>query len=221
MVKPRKGWKPARRILHPTIVRTYFLTLPLLVAGVVGAQPPGGDLVTTLFAFDANKDGKLSKDEVPERMQGIFARADADKDGFITREELTKATAGQERRGEGGPPMDMLFRAIDKNQDGVLSKEEIAGAAAALQTLDKNGDGQLTQDEVRPQMRGGRGGNPQEMISRMFEENDKNHDGKLSKAEMPERMAEMFDRADEDKDGFVTREELGKMMMNGMGRRRE
>ncbi len=35
------------------------------------------DIGGTLFTFDANKDGKLTKEEVPERMQGIFYRADA------------------------------------------------------------------------------------------------------------------------------------------------
>jgi Ca2+-binding EF-hand superfamily protein len=208
-------------------VRTILLTLTLLGLGVAQAQT-ADDMVTTLFAYDANKDGKLSKEELPERMQGIFARADTNKDGFLTKDEVRAAMASQQPRrmeggGErGGPPMDMLFRAIDKNGDGILSKEEIANASAALQTLDKNGDGQLTQDEVRPQMRGGgRGGNPQEMISRMFEENDKNHDGKLSKAEMPERMAEMFDRADTNGDGFLTKEELGKLFETMGGRRRE
>ena len=35
-------------------------------AGAAG----GDDLVNTLFSFDENQDGKLSKSEVPERMQG-------------------------------------------------------------------------------------------------------------------------------------------------------
>ena len=176
-----------------------------------GAVSP--DLVNTLFSFDENKDGKLSKAEVPERMQGIFLRADADHDGLLTRDELTKATVAQDRRAPGGPPPDLVFRALDKDDDGVLSPSEIAGAAAALKILDKNGDGVLNEQELRP-MRGpggpgGRGG-PGEMINHMFEENDANHDGQLSKAEMPERMREMFERADLNQDGFVTRDELTK-----------
>jgi collagen type III alpha len=73
----------------------------------------------------------------------------------------------------------------------------------------------LTADEVRPQFRGGeRGGGD---MNRMFEAWDRNHDGKLSKSEMPERMQEMFERLDANKDGFVSKEEMGAMM----GRRRE
>jgi Ca2+-binding EF-hand superfamily protein len=181
------------------------------------------DLVNTLFALDENKDGKLSKEEVPERMQGIFVRADADHDGFLTREELTKATAAQDRAGRsGGPPPDLVFRALDTDQDGTLSATEIAGATSALKTLDKDGDGALSGQELRPlRGPGGPGGrDPREMINHLFEENDANHDGQLTRAEMPERMQEMFERADLNKDGVVTKEEMAKAFEN-MGPRRQ
>ena len=42
------------------------------------------------MARDQNEDGKLSEDELPERMRRVFGRADADKDGFVTKAELTK-----------------------------------------------------------------------------------------------------------------------------------
>jgi Ca2+-binding EF-hand superfamily protein len=74
--------------------------------------PAGGDinqeLVDTLMGFDENKDGKLTISEVPERMQGIFTRSDANKDGSLTREELTAAAktassnpVSNDRGGEG------------------------------------------------------------------------------------------------------------------------
>lgn len=192
---------------------------PQTLLAVNQAQGGSTDLVDTLFSFDENKDGTLTKAEVPERMQGIFARADANGDGVLTRDEVTKATAAQGARGPGreGPP-DPVLRALDTDRDGVLSAAEISGSAAALQTLDKNGDGVLSPDELRPMMGGMR--DPQQMINRMFEENDTNHDGKLSKAEMPERMQEMFARADADQDGFVTKDEMAKAFANMGGRRR-
>ena len=55
---------------------------------------PGGptadpeEMVKTLMAFDKNGDGKLSKDELPERMQGMFERGDTNKDGFLTPDEI-------------------------------------------------------------------------------------------------------------------------------------
>ncbi len=60
-----------------------------------------GDLVETMMHFDRNGDGKLDRSEVPERMQGLFDRADSNKDGLLTPEEirtLAKAQALQVHR---------------------------------------------------------------------------------------------------------------------------
>ena len=52
-------------------------------------------LLTRMMQFDENKDGKLTKAEVTdERLQRLFARADADHDGVVTRQELTALAAG-------------------------------------------------------------------------------------------------------------------------------
>ena len=61
----------------------------------------------TFEAFDKNKDKKLTADELPERMKAMIGRADADKDGSITEEELEKLvekeTPPPASRPEGGP----------------------------------------------------------------------------------------------------------------------
>ena len=68
------------------------------------------------MTFDANGDGRLARTEVPERMQGLFDRADTNKDGVLTSDELTRLADAQQQsaaqgqaqgRGEfgrGGPP---------------------------------------------------------------------------------------------------------------------
>jgi len=68
-----------------------------------GGQPPGGGkkgsatkgedavaaAVAKMFEFDANKDGKLTKEEITdERLHALFDRA-ANKDGVVTKESLT------------------------------------------------------------------------------------------------------------------------------------
>lgn len=68
------------------------------------------NIVDRMMAFDKNKDGKLSKDEISDRrLLRMFERADADKDGVVTKEELTAMAvrmAGENDgpRGGFGPP---------------------------------------------------------------------------------------------------------------------
>lgn len=50
---------------------------------------------------DKDGDGKLSEVEAPEQMKANFAEIDADKDGFVTAEEMAARFA---RRQEGGGP---------------------------------------------------------------------------------------------------------------------
>ncbi len=79
--------------------------------GKVPAKPSGGfgqiDPEQVFKALDANKDGQISKDELPERMADRLILADTNRDGSISQEELTKLfklmqAAGVGRGGQGG-----------------------------------------------------------------------------------------------------------------------
>jgi hypothetical protein len=69
-----------------------------------GGGPPGGEGGSRRGRFferlDANGDGALSKDEMPERMREHMMVADTNKDGKVTREELDAAR----ERGDLRPP---------------------------------------------------------------------------------------------------------------------
>lgn len=62
------------------------------------------EVLASLMGFDKNADGKLTADELPERMKNIIARADTDKDGAATKEELTKFLASQNSNREPNGP---------------------------------------------------------------------------------------------------------------------
>ncbi len=53
---------------------------------------------------DKNSDGKLTKDELPERFAERMMRADANGDGALTKEELEQARRNRRNRGGDGPP---------------------------------------------------------------------------------------------------------------------
>lgn len=56
--------------------------------------PPGKEMMARMFEqHDADKDGNLSGDEIPERMQQKLARIDENGDGDIDKSELEKAMA--------------------------------------------------------------------------------------------------------------------------------
>jgi hypothetical protein len=61
------------------------------------------DIVERLLAFDKNKDGKITKEELPERMQDLIARGDTNKDGALDKDEVRKLAEdlARERTGRG------------------------------------------------------------------------------------------------------------------------
>jgi Ca2+-binding EF-hand superfamily protein len=136
--------------------------------------------------------------------------------------------AGQNRGFDGGGPGSRLASALDADRDGVISGAEISASSGALKALDGNGDGRLTGDELRPAFgpggprgdggRRGRGGDNEgaggspaasaDDLAETLMAFDRNSDGKLDRAEVPERYQGLFDRGDANKDGALTRDEL-------------
>ncbi len=57
-----------------------------------GAAAPNPDQM--FEQYDTNKDGKLSKEELPEQLRDFFDTVDTDGDGFISKDELRAAVGG-------------------------------------------------------------------------------------------------------------------------------
>lgn len=79
---------------------------------VATEPPPGGPggrggralgidaMVERILSFDKNNDGKVTKDELPERMQDLIAKGDTNKDGALDRDEIKKLAAELRRDDE-------------------------------------------------------------------------------------------------------------------------
>lgn len=206
--------------------------------------PPGGFqniAPKEIFArLDKDGNGKIEKDEIPERMKENLGRVDSNSDGAVDLAEFEKVAqffggrrpegapggAAEGRPNAGGPgPFMAVVRALDADGDGELSASEIADATKALAKLDKNGDGKLTRDEIGPPAglrpegrpaagapgaRPGAGAFAEQFLARL-KEADKNGDKKISKEEAPDRLKENFDRIDTNSDGQLDESELKTM----------
>jgi len=164
-----------------------------------------GDPAQMLERFDENKDGKLAKAELPERMAERMMESDLDKDGFITLEELKKAETA--RRTENAK---RTLERFDANKDGKISKEELPERGRErLINLDTNKDGVITLEELAAP-----GGvaptpstdtrSPDQILARL----DANKDGKLTGEEIPGYMRRRMEQFDKNGDGEITRDEI-------------
>ena len=98
-------------------------------------------------AFDANADGKVSKDEFLAKRPG-FDKVDANHDGTVTQDEVKAMPAVQTKGGTGST----FMAHFDADKDGkVTSSEYDAKRTKFFDTLDKNKDGMIDQSEFHAQ----------------------------------------------------------------------
>lgn len=163
-------------------------------------MPSFGDL-------DKNKDKKISRDEFPGMLPPqAFDRLDENKDGFIDEEEFGRSRG----RMMGGPRSgETLTKYMDANRDSKVSRDEFAKITQIFDALDADKSGDLSQEELnrffqainetQTQATGGVD------VNNLFQNTDKNKDGKLTTDEMTDER--LFKALDLNKDGSVPRDE--------------
>ncbi len=133
-----------------------------------GMMQPGGPgaMLERMLGMDTDKDGKLSAEELPERMKPMLERSDANKDGFLDRAELeAMASQRMQQPGQGGPEggrppggnpaefIGQMMERADQNKDGKLGGEELPPfLREQMAALDKNGDGAIDREELQSGM---------------------------------------------------------------------
>ncbi|MEO8724002.1 MAG: calcium-binding protein [Sphingobium sp.] len=177
-----------------------------------------------------DQDKPIKRADVSAMVKEKFAKADANKDGVITIDEMKSA-----RDAKASEWRVHRFDKIDGNKDGMISRAEfdaahMGGDGPGHDMADKpdhDGDGPgMEMDHGgmghRPGMGRGMGG---KMGAMFFARADSNHDGKLTLAEANSAALMIFDKVDTNKDAVVTpaekqafHEKMRAMMAAGKGR---
>ncbi|HTN77178.1 MAG TPA: EF-hand domain-containing protein, partial [Pirellulaceae bacterium] len=177
--------------------------------------------------LDKNQDGVVAPDEVEGEGKGLFERmlrnADANKDGKLSKDEFAKGLQARPApENAARPGIEEILTRIDKNGDGKVSKDEAPERlAAGFERLDTNGDGTLDKAELgkmfqvamqRPGGAGGQpgpGGPPPEMAAgrMVLKALDADGNGELSASEIAD-SAKILAKFDTNSDGKIAKEEL-------------
>jgi EF hand len=95
-------------------------------------------IVERIMAFDKNKDGKVTKDELPERMQDLIAQGDTNKDGALDKDEVKKLATKIANEGPRGLGALGRFGGRGGPGDGFRGgRGGVEGALADLKLSDK------------------------------------------------------------------------------------
>lgn len=96
---------------------------------------------------DANQDGRISRQEWTALRSARFERADRNRDGQLSADDVPAMMRGR-GRGRAGQ-LDQVIAAADQNGDGRVSREEFVSGTRLFEGLDKDRDGSIDAEELK------------------------------------------------------------------------
>jgi Ca2+-binding EF-hand superfamily protein len=103
----------------------------------------GGMMRQMMERYDANKDGKLTQQEIDDNRTQWFARFDADQNGSLSLKEFEALWLEAHRQ-----EMIREFQRLDPNGDAAVSLEEYKEPLSRIVAdRDRNGDGVLSKED--------------------------------------------------------------------------
>jgi hypothetical protein len=191
-----------------TMIRKFMTTVALgslFVGGLAAshlafaqADAPHGRMGRGGPMADLDKDGNLTRAELTQALTARFAKMDTNGDGKVTKEE---------REAQRAARIDARFAKIDTDGNGQISKAEFAASQQWHMDGGRRGPGGPDGGpDGGPHMRGphkrGPGGG---MMGGGFGgRGDANKDGTITREEFMAGPLAMFDKMDTNKDGVVT-----------------
>ncbi len=181
--------------------------------------------------LDANNDGALEEDEIPDAAANEFSidNLDTDDDGKLTFEEINSAQPGPQPiwnaqvRARGAEFPDGIFAWLDANHDQFLSTREILNSEARLRQCSPPGQAIkpiaipdtfaiqfMHADPLQDQQNFQFSSIPQVPSGdwpRWAQNMDVNRDGEISELEFP-GSASQFQKLDSNGDGFISADEI-------------
>ena len=168
-------------------------------------------------AAQSSVDVPTTRAEISAQLDARFGRLDSDKDGAVTKAELTQAQRGAEQRVSTQLAQNLAkeFTARDGNKDGALTSAELAAGNTATNTaelfkkVDADKDGKVSRAEYLAPSRSVKATADPDAIIKNF---DRNGDSKIALAEYKAAPLASFDAADANKDGTVSPDEKKRVM---------
>lgn len=137
-----------------TNTNKYAVVLAALMAmGVSGsalAEGRGAGPMPTFEELDLDKDGLVTKEEMTAHRAAELKAADTNADGKLSAEELTAAHVAKMQARVAEMTANMITK-LDTDKDGLVSAEEFAvapGLEKMFDHVDENGDGSISKEEA-------------------------------------------------------------------------